>query len=87
MVSSLWFAGVSSGVRLRWCSRRHAAPTPRQRLAQQVFHLRVGAAQLLRGEALDLCPQSGIDAQGKGLLTGARHGRALEMVGRGVAGA
>jgi hypothetical protein len=41
----------------------------------------------LRGEALDLCPQSGIDAQGKGLLTGARHGRALEMVGRGVAGA
>ncbi len=59
-------AGSSLFVGAAGCVLRRDA-APRQRVAQQELDLRVGAAQLGLGQALDLGPQGGIDAQQEGL--------------------
>ena len=67
-------------------ARPHAAP--RQRIAQQELDLRVRAAQIRLREALDLGPESGIDAQQEGLLGGHGGGvRNAAVRARGESGA
>lgn len=52
---------------------RQLAAALLQGLAQQIFDLRIGAAQFLRRHALYLGPQDGIDTQGEGFFTRASH--------------
>src|SRR5262245_31091844 len=61
---------VLGHARLPRSAARAVAAAPGQRIAQQVFDLGIGTAQFLRGEALDLAPQGGVDAQQERFLVG-----------------